>query len=396
MQIKTVSVLAVATLLLSGVLTQAATKPSADIAAVVNGQKITINELKDVSYKWMAPTVLRDLIMVHLVDAEAKKAGVVITDKQITDRISEAQLRLGRKDMPMDDFIASSGQTVAHARAGVRMDLQTMAILRKNVKVTADDLDGFRKMKQILLRAPRTPGYPMSKPDKSKTEQEKEAAAADKAIQEKMDKIYVEIQSGLSFEDAAKKYSEDPTTKDKGGDTGWIRKLAMPPEFEKAAYALKPGEISKPIKTGFGYYILKCVAAGKDVQGAELADLREQFIQRSVDAAGWLKGLMDKAKIESSILPKTSPAGAMPGQRPGAQGRPSMMPGGRGGAQMNNVPNGGAPTPSRVPGGNAPTPGTVPGGNASPSSGNVPGGSTPNMGSTPGQNVPPPPPPPHQ
>ena len=59
------------------------------------------------------------------------------------------------------------------------------------------------------------------------------------------------------FDDLIKEYSQDATTKDKNGDLGWFTKGVMDPDFEKAAFAMKPGDISDPIKTQFGFHIIK-------------------------------------------------------------------------------------------------------------------------------------------
>lgn len=74
--------------------------------------------------------------------------------------------------------------------------------------------------------------------------------------EEMADKVMDEINKGLDFKDAARKYSLDPT-KDNGGSLGSFPKGVMVKEFQEGLDSLKIGEISKPIKTQFGYHIIK-------------------------------------------------------------------------------------------------------------------------------------------
>ena len=70
--------------------------------------------------------------------------------------------------------------------------------------------------------------------------------------------ILFDLKRGKSFEEAAKEKSLCPS-KNKGGDLGWFGRNMMVKEFETAAFALKPNELSRPVKTQFGWHIIKVV-----------------------------------------------------------------------------------------------------------------------------------------
>lgn len=73
-------------------------------------------------------------------------------------------------------------------------------------------------------------------------------------------RIYNELMAGGNFEKIAIEKSNDPGSGSKGGDLGWFGKGAMVPEFEKAAFAGAVGVIQKPVKSQFGYHIIKVTA----------------------------------------------------------------------------------------------------------------------------------------
>jgi peptidyl-prolyl cis-trans isomerase SurA len=95
------------------------------------------------------------------------------------------------------------------------------------------------------------------------------------------DSIYAALKEGADFATAARRFSQDPGSREQGGELGWLRRgPPLAPEFEKVAFQLKPGVISRPVESPFGYHIIQVQRS----QPAEI-DVRHILIMPEVTEA---------------------------------------------------------------------------------------------------------------
>jgi peptidyl-prolyl cis-trans isomerase D len=105
-----------------------------------------------------------------------------------------------------------------------------------------------------------------------KTEGKDEAA-----VKKQAEDLLAKIKAGASFEELAKKFSEDEASAAKGGDLDFFNKNAMVPEFDKVAFELKPGQLNQElVKSSFGYHIIK-VTDKRPATQKTLAEVRSQI-----------------------------------------------------------------------------------------------------------------------
>ena len=119
----------------------------------------------------------------------------------------------------------------------------------------------------------------------------------------KVNQVQADIKANKfkTFADAVKQYSDDPSKVQNNGDLGWIDgNTQLVPEFLKAALALtKVGEVTQPIKTQFGYHLIRLDAVGDQVTPAQKAAYLKQ-VEASADPQAiqaWFGEITNKAQI---------------------------------------------------------------------------------------------------
>jgi len=137
----------------------------------------------------------------------------------------------------------------------VRYALLDLIQLRQNTPVTDDEL---KAIYQQNIQQYEVPNRVHAQHILLLTGGKTDAEVAE--IRKKAEDILAQAKKkGANFDELAKKYSEDPGSKAKGGDLGWVVQGQMVPEFEKATFSLNKGEISDLIKTQYGFHIIKVI-----------------------------------------------------------------------------------------------------------------------------------------
>ena len=120
----------------------------------------------------------------------------------------------------------------------------------------------------------------------------------------KLEGLYDRIVHGESFAELARLHSQDGSAT-KGGDLGWIYPGDTVPEFERAMDALKPGEVSRPVKSPFGYHLIEVLerrvqeASSDRQRNAARQALRERKLDESYQ--DWLRQARDRAYVELKL-----------------------------------------------------------------------------------------------
>ncbi|HSE67459.1 MAG TPA: peptidylprolyl isomerase [Gemmatimonadales bacterium] len=116
------------------------------------------------------------------------------------------------------------------------------------------------------------------------------------------DSIARELRHGADFATAAKRFSMDPASKEQGGDLNWFRRGTMVPEFEQVAFSQKPGVISDPVETPFGFHIIQV----QRVQPAEVQArhilIMPEITQENADSAKALAGRISNDLVNGAAF----------------------------------------------------------------------------------------------
>jgi peptidyl-prolyl cis-trans isomerase C len=247
------------------------------VLAKVNGSEIRQSDMAlaeeelGPSLDKMDPATKRENLLAFLIDM--KIVSKAAEDKKVEDNDEfKKRLAFARDRLLMDSLLATEGKAAT-----------TDDAMKKVYDDAAKQITGEQEVhaRHILVE----------------TEDEAKAVKA-------------ELDKGADFAELAKKKSKDPGASD-GGDLGFFTKEQMVPEFSAVAFALEPGKISDPVKSQFGWHIIK-VEEKRNRKAPDFEQVKgqiETYVTRKAQA-DYVAKLREGAKIERLDQAANTPAAA--------------------------------------------------------------------------------------
>lgn len=245
--------------------------------------------------------VVRELVQRELVRQEAEKRGIQLADREVEAEMT--RIRQGFKDEAefqklLSDQGADEAALVEQVRSGMRAARLSEA-LATATPITPAEVRAYYDQHEAMYRRPeevRARHILVKQADLARTLQGK-------------------LRAGEPFDALAKAHSEDTGSRANGGDLGFFPRGQMVPPFEQAAFSLPLGQVSEPVKSDFGYHLIR-VEARHPARKLPFEEVREEITtrltreRRDTVFRAWLEQRRESAHITYGAgFAPPSPAG---------------------------------------------------------------------------------------
>lgn len=275
-------------LLLASVFGRVAWGAEEEIAAIVNGQQITRSQLIEALLERAGPAMLEQLVDQLVIEQALAEKGIQVAPEQVDKRLAEFKEKQFQSDEErFEEYLKEYSLTEAALKTQFKLELGIEQLVKPQVKITDEDVKRRHQQEQQIMRVRHL-----------QVAKEEEAQA-----------LRRRIEKGEDFATLAKQFSTDPNNANRGGDLGNVSYYGMAQysvDFAEAMLKLKPGELSQPVKTPFGYSLILV----EEIQPAPpLTRERAQLLRAELEEIAleqakkqWFEEAKKKAKIEYRLF----------------------------------------------------------------------------------------------
>jgi parvulin-like peptidyl-prolyl isomerase len=207
--------------------------------------------------------IVRSLVQQAEFEIAAEELGISVTDEEVDKRLEEFKQQFGGDEDAYQAALEEQGLTEEAALQLLRdrtLSEKVFEEITSTVEVTDEDVQAYYEENQAQFEQPAS-------------RKVRHILVKSKAL---ADRIHQELENGADFAQLAKRYSEDPGSKNEGGELTAQKGATVPP-FDKAVFALETGELSDPVKTQFGWHIIEAVDDVAEASTQELSEVEEQI-----------------------------------------------------------------------------------------------------------------------
>ena len=226
--------------------------------AVAAQQKINPNTSPTI-YKKLLEDSRESMVEQLLIIEMAEQDSVEILDKDVDKALNQQIENIISQTGGKEQAEAVLGKKISEFKRSYRDDMRGKLLAEKytssltsSISVSRGDVVDFYNTYKDSI-----PSFPTLYKTHHILLEIKPSEKSQKTAYEKTLNIKKEITLGLSFEEAAKKYSSDPGSKDKGGNLGYVSRGVFVDEFEKVVFTVEKNKLTDPVKTQYGYHLIE-------------------------------------------------------------------------------------------------------------------------------------------
>jgi foldase protein PrsA len=252
-------------------------------------------------YEQLKQAIVRSLVEEAQFEIGAQELGVEVSDEEITKRLDELKQQYFQgDDEKYKAELKKQGLTEPQVRDDLRARILAEKVFEdvtKDVKVTDADIKKYYEdnKTQFQTAASRPVRHILVACDRP---------AECRRAKQKADSLHQQLEGGADFAALAKKNSDDPSSASQGGKFTAQKGATVPP-FDRTAFSLETGELSPPVKTQFGYHLIKAVGDVKEASATPLEkvkrDIRQTLVQQKQNETmnAWVEDL--KKRLDNDV-----------------------------------------------------------------------------------------------
>jgi parvulin-like peptidyl-prolyl isomerase len=252
-------------------------------------------------YEALKATVVNGLVQQREWELEADSMGIQVTDDEVETQLKQLKQQFfGGDEQKYQAELAKQGLTDQQVRDQLRtrvLSNKIFAAVTKNVKVSDADIAAYYKQNSSQYQQPAS----------------RDVRHILVKTQAQAESLYNQIKAGADFGKLAEKYTQDQASKADGGKFTAFKGRTVEP-FDKFVFSADTGDLSKPVKTEFGWHIIEVLSAVKPATTTPLAQVKDSIkttlVQQKQNTAmkNWIASLQSKYGDQIAYAPGYAPA----------------------------------------------------------------------------------------